>query len=93
MYTKVYLLITKVNDSISIFTLGHDKCVKQRGKIPRESGKTSSKTVNLDMCQDTHNKAFTFFGDVPLRMVYDNLKTVVDTVFVGKQSVLRRFLL
>ena len=26
------------------------------------------------MCQDALNKAFTFFGGVPLRMVYDNLK-------------------
>ena len=42
---------------------------------------------------DAHNKAFVFFGGVPLRMVYDNLKTVVDTVFVGKERKFnRRFL-
>jgi len=37
------------------------------------------------MVLDAHNRAFIFFGGVPLRMVYDNLKTVVDTVFVGKE--------
>ena len=46
-----------------------------------------------EMVLDAHNKAFVFFGGVPLRMVYDNLKTVVDTVFVGKERKFnRRFL-
>ena len=46
-----------------------------------------------EMVLDAHNKAFIFFGGVPLRMVYDNLKTVVDTVFVGKERKFnRRFL-
>ena len=30
-----------------------------------------------EMVLDAHNKAFVFFGGVPLRMVYDNLKTGV----------------
>ncbi|MGD7035265.1 DDE-type integrase/transposase/recombinase [Methylotuvimicrobium buryatense] len=37
---------------------------------------------------DAHNQAFAFFGGVPKRMAPDNLKTVVDAVFVGKE---RRF--
>ena len=41
-----------------------------------------------EMVLDAHSKAFTFFGDVPKPMVYDNLKTVVDAIFVGKE---RRF--
>jgi transposase len=46
-----------------------------------------------EMVLDAHNKAFAFFGGVPLRMVYDNLKTVIDTVFVGKERQFnRRFL-
>ena len=46
-----------------------------------------------EMVLDAHNKAFAFFGGVPLRMVYDNLKAVVDTVFVGKERKFnRRFL-
>ena len=41
-----------------------------------------------EMVLDAHCKAFAFFGGVPKRMVYDNLKTVVDAIFVGKE---RRF--
>jgi transposase len=46
-----------------------------------------------EMVLDAHNKAFVFFGGVPLRMVYDNPKTIVDPVFVGKERKFnRRFL-
>ena len=41
-----------------------------------------------EMVFDAHDRAFAFFGGVPLRMVYDNLKTVVETIFIGKE---RRF--
>ena len=43
-----------------------------------------------EMVLDAHNKAFAFYGGVPLQMVYDNLKTVVDTVFVGKERKFNR---
>jgi len=46
-----------------------------------------------EMVLDAHSKAFTYFGGVPKRMVYDNLKTVVDAIFVGKERRFnRRFL-
>ena len=46
-----------------------------------------------EMVLDAHSKAFAFFGGVPKRMVYDNLKTVVDAIFVGKERRFnRRFL-
>ena len=46
-----------------------------------------------EMVFDAHIRAFTFFGGVPARLIYDNLKTVVDTVFVGKERQFnRRFL-
>lgn len=46
-----------------------------------------------EMVLDAHSQAFAFFGGVPKRMVYDNLKTVVDAVFVGKERRFnRRFL-
>ena len=46
-----------------------------------------------EMVLDAHNLAFAFFGGVPERMVYDNLKTVVDAIFVGKDRQFnRRFL-
>lgn len=42
---------------------------------------------------DAHNRAFAFFGGVPQRMIYDHLKTVVETIFVGKERQFnRRFL-
>jgi transposase len=46
-----------------------------------------------EMVMDVHCQAFEYFGGVPKRMVYDNLKTVVDAVFVGKERRFnRRFL-
>ncbi|GLR01021.1 hypothetical protein GCM10007934_08330 [Mycoavidus cysteinexigens] len=42
---------------------------------------------------DAHRQAFTFLGGVPNRIIYDNLKTVVDTILVGKERQFnRRFL-
>ncbi len=43
-----------------------------------------------EMVMDAHNKAFSFYGGVPLQMVYDNPKTIVDTVFVGKDRKFNR---
>lgn len=37
-----------------------------------------------EMVFDAHAKAFEFFGGIPLRGIYDNMKTAVDTVFIGK---------
>jgi transposase len=46
-----------------------------------------------EMVFDAHDRAFAFFGGVPVRMVYDNLKTVVEAIFVGKERQFnRRFL-
>lgn len=41
-----------------------------------------------EMVLDAHVQAFTFFGGTPRKMIYDNLKTVVDAIFTGKS---RRF--
>ncbi len=41
-----------------------------------------------EMVFDAHNRAFAFFSGVPQRMVYDNLKAVVEAILVGKE---RRF--
>jgi transposase len=46
-----------------------------------------------EMVLEAHNRAFAFFGGVPARLIYDNLKTVVDAVFTGKERKFnRRFL-
>jgi len=39
---------------------------------------------------DAHNRAFAFFGGAPQRMVYDNLKAVVETIFTGKERLFNR---
>ena len=43
-----------------------------------------------EMVFDAHNRAFAFFGGAPQRMVYDNLKAVVDTIFTGKERLFNR---
>ena len=46
-----------------------------------------------EMVFDSHARAFEFFGGVPRRGIYDNLKPAVDAVFVGKdRQYNRRFL-
>jgi transposase len=46
-----------------------------------------------EMVFDAHARAFAFFGGVPTRGIYDNMKTAVTTVFAGKERVFnRRFL-
>ncbi len=36
-----------------------------------------------EMVFDAHNRAFAVFGGGPRRMVYDNLKAVVETISTG----------
>lgn len=38
-----------------------------------------------EMLFDAHAQAFSFFGGLPLRGIYDNMKTAIDTVFAGKE--------
>jgi len=48
----------------------------------------------LEMVLDAHIKAFSFFGGACRKGIYDNLKTVVTKVMMGKERVFnRRFLL
>ena len=46
-----------------------------------------------EMVFDAHARAFEFFGGVPRRGIYDNLKPAVDAIFTGKERRYnRRFL-
>ena len=46
-----------------------------------------------EMVFDAHARGFACFGGVPLRGIYDNMKTAVTSVFTGKERVFnRRFL-
>lgn len=44
----------------------------------------------LEMVLDAHSRAFEFFGGVCRRGIYDNLKTVVTKVLMGKERVFNR---
>ncbi|MCH7881611.1 MAG: IS21 family transposase [Proteobacteria bacterium] len=46
-----------------------------------------------EMVFDAHSRAFEYYGGVPLKMIYDNPKTIVDAIFTGKKRKFnRRFL-
>ena len=46
-----------------------------------------------EMVFDAHERAFRFFGGACWRGIYDNMKTAVNTVFIGKERAYnRRFL-
>jgi transposase len=46
-----------------------------------------------EMVFDAHNRAFAFFKGACTRGIYDNMKTAVETVFIGKDRQFnRRFL-
>ena len=42
------------------------------------------------MVFDAHDKAFAFFGGACARGIHDNMKTAVDTIFVGKDRAYNR---
>ena len=43
-----------------------------------------------EMVFDAHDKAFAFFGGACARGIYDNMKTAVDAIFVGKERAFNR---
>ena len=51
---------------------------------------TPSSHLHHALGHDPHNRAFAFFGGAPQRMVYDNLKAVVETIFTGKERLFNR---
>jgi transposase len=44
-------------------------------------------TQSHEMLFDAHTRGFRVFGGVPLRGVYDNMKTAVDKVQSGKERI------
>ncbi len=47
-------------------------------------------TQTHEMLFDSHNHAFKFYGGVPERGIYDNMKTAVDKVGKGKERTVNR---
>jgi transposase len=79
-YEKVELGGVPVEVKIAQFRLCHSRkpfCIA----YTRES---------LEMVLDAHSRAFEFFGGVCRRGIYDNLKTVVTKVLMGKDRVFNR---
>lgn len=79
-YEKVELGGVMVEVKVAQFRLCHSRkpfCIA----YTRES---------LEMVLDAHIKAFEFFGGVCRRGIYDNLKTVVTKVLLGKDRVFNR---
>lgn len=67
---------------IAHFKLCHSRAVYLRAYF----------TQSHEMLFDAHNHAFKFFGGVPERGIYDNMKTAVDKVGKGKaRQINRRF--
>jgi transposase len=79
-YEQLLLGGTQVEVKIAQFRLCHSRkpfCIA----YTRES---------LEMVLDAHIRAFEFFGGVCRRGIYDNLKTVVTKVLIGKDRVFNR---
>ena len=79
-YEQVELAGVQTQVKIAQFRLCHSRkpfCVA----YPRET---------LEMVLDAHIRAFEFFGGVCCRGIYDNLKTVVSKVLMGKDRVFNR---
>jgi transposase len=74
---------TTVTVKVAHMRLCHSRMMFVRA-YPRET---------QEMVFDAHDRAFAFFKGVCTRGIYDNMKTAVDTVFIGKdRKYNRRFL-
>jgi transposase len=74
---------TTVTVKVSHVRLCHSRMLFVRA-YPRET---------QEMVFDTHDRAFAFFKGTCRRGIYDNMKTAVETVFIGKDRLYnRRFL-
>ena len=79
------VLINGVTVTVKVahFRLCHSRMLFVRA-YPRET---------QEMVFDAHNRAFAFFKGACTRGIYDNMKTAVETVFIGKERQFnRRFL-
>ena len=74
---------TTVTVKVAHFRLCHSRMLFVRA-YPRET---------QEMVFDAHNRAFAFLKGACTRGIYDNMKTAVETVFIGKERQFnRRFL-
>jgi transposase len=80
--------VVRINNATVILKVAHVRLCHSRmffvRAYPRET---------QEMVFDAHDKAFAFFRGTCTRGIYDNMKTAVDAIFVGKDRMYnRRFL-
>lgn len=69
------------------------KVAQMRLSYSRKSYVRAYPGESHEMLFDAHTRAFTYFGGVPRRGIYDNMKTAVTRIGVGKERLFnRRFL-
>ena len=76
----VPLLGTTVTVKVAHVRLCHSRMLFVRA-YPRET---------QEMVLDAHDRAFAFFKGVCMRGIYDNMKTAVDVIFVGRERAYNR---
>ena len=69
-----------VTVKVAHMRLSHSRMLYLRA-YPRET---------QEMVFDAHDRSFAFFGGACSRGIYDNMKTAVDTIFVGKDRAYNR---
>lgn len=80
--------VVRINNATVVLKVAHVRLCHSRmfyaRAYPRET---------QEMVFDAHDKAFAFFRGTCTRGIYDNMKTAVDAIFVGKDRMYnRRFL-
>jgi transposase len=79
-YEVVLINGTTVTVKVAHVRLCHSRMLFVRA-YPRET---------QEMVFDAHNRAFAFFKGTCTRGIYDNMKTAVETVFIGKDRQFNR---
>ena len=81
-WSREVVLLNGVTTTVKVshVRLCHSRMIFVRA-YPRET---------QEMVFDAHDRAFAFFKGVCARGIYDNMKTAVETVFVGKNRVFNR---
>src|SRR6266478_4862009 len=66
---------------------------EERARVPAQAFVRTYFRETQELVFDAHDKAFVFYGGACRRGIYDNMKTAVEAIFVGKaRQYNRRFL-
>ena len=80
--------VVLINGTTTVVKVAHVRLCHSRMMFVRAYPRETQ-----EMVFDAHDRAFAFFGGACTRGIYDNMKTAVETVFVGKDRLYnRRFL-